>query len=334
MPTLIVNEKGLFVPVEFEAVCSRATVAKMRALGLPTIPAGKSAELARLALDALDELPERLVRIWTQRWDKKHDKARQKLWDEASDEDLRSGALWDVEGDIEALGWFRPRPARATAPSDERSRSDIAEERRRFGPSPHFEGASAEEAGWTALPSIVKGKEQLRAMWRAAGCQGPIRAVGQVYEIGWLEAMRPSLSKKSELWSFDRRREDSQPGEARCWVVCVADGCLDPSGALGPLGRARLYESAAAAQRAGSKLGSGFQVVQVSLSIEAVDRGLGSGPVAGKLAAALCSREAAQIESALERASVDQLRARLAEAEAAQGRAPQKELGAQAKPRL
>lgn len=114
--------------------------------------------------------------------------------------------------------------------------------------------------------------------------------------------------------------ESHNPIEAMCstqsFAIFCGDNFLDQKGYWGPLSRARAFESAAAAQRTANSHGIGdWTVVELSVQLKRVCQSKQEGVIPDKLGAALSYVESKVLEEALEKASIERIKASLAQKE-------------------
>jgi hypothetical protein len=200
---------------------------------------------------------------------------------------------------------------------------------------------------WLAVPGFV-GKSPAKPLeapaltpeglgWVAASALS--RKAAALDELAdFLQIARPKLGgansilKRSAQWTLGEPDEQARIAVVDAFALFMTrptghwqegrDGFLDARGDLSALGSARLFESAAAAMRtvaSRSLHAMNPVVVRVMARAVAIDPATPAGSLSGPMAAVIAAEEARQLRLALEQASVETLRARLSELEAAQG---------------
>lgn len=188
-----------------------------------------------------------------------------------------------------------------------------------------FPASSPKEAGWLDIGLVDKSHGLINQMLLAVG-QPPINAHSLTGAAG--------IKKRSATIIFSEFSEFASLGECASVAVFMTPnpgrehalpGFLDTKGNLGPLSRARLFESAKAAERTLRMVTwtrySTWKAVEISLAAtKALDLpGDASSP---QINQAIAQQEKKTLERALGEASLEALRARVAELEAKAGIAP------------
>lgn len=289
------NDKGLFVPVHPWALISKATVEGLRREVLPSMEGKERAELGA-ALDALEGLPVVPQHLDCTRFDSQFDPAKhdQYLRDAASYQSRRSlGYVREPDRQnavVDAYGWYAPDAPRGASESTVPCRNPQA-------------------AGWLGVGEFAKRADAVNA------ALARIEA-GPIHEFRYKGA-RVAAKRAKEL-TFELVERTEELASADYWLLFnggPGGGFLDPKGRYGPLARARGFESAAAAQRTAKSHGLGnWKVVQGRTELVALESFPGDS-VDDALAAAMARQESMALRKALEGATVDALRERLAQLE-------------------
>ena len=288
----VTNASGLFYAPQQKAVISEASYQKLLSR-LPAIAEPSEREAAEIALAAVGSLP--VFEIYHER-----------------------GPL--DPGHVPKPDYWRPEYAgqqyRDSAPLA--CRGWIAlETPKGASPSAGFIHGSPEECGWTGLAAIERHRGVLEKMLADAGAPKSLAFIGKSGSL---------LLKKASGISFSVVDEEGEIMGSQSVALFhdggVSDsgrllgGFMDSKGRFGPLSRARMFESAAAAGRtAASHRLSNWSAVGVSMTISEVFELKGSTPSA-RLLAAIASKEATDLDKMLGDADIAALRQKLSDIEA------------------
>ena len=181
---------------------------------------------------------------------------------------------------------------------------------------------SPKEAGWLDIGEVARHAKVLVGLLTDIGASS--------LALREFETSLTIIKKKLPEVSFASIDDDVEFSRAMGVALFTGRGFLDSKGIAGPLSRARMFESPAAASRtAKSHRISEWKAMEVSLTVTRAFDLPGDSPQ-DKMSAAIARRESEALDQALNDAGIELLRAKLAELEAAQGvAAPSK-----AKPRL
>ena len=176
------------------------------------------------------------------------------------------------------------------------------------------ESFTPEALGWLAAAAIAKREAQINDV-----CDFLKIARPQIYGAR-------SVLKRSAGWTIAEPDAQKRLSCADSFALFISkangeEGFLDSKGECAPLGGARLFESAEAAQRTISSrriVQWDPVIVRVEARAVAIDPLTAKGRNLGPLGAVIAEEEARQLREALQQASVETLRARLAELEATQ----------------
>jgi hypothetical protein len=280
----IKNDKGLFVDVRAWGLLSVATLSALRLEILPTMPKGDRAPYVE-ALDAMARLPVVKSHLDINRFDSNFDPVA-----EADYLKNKAKKSWTSRPRciMDAYGWLMPEVAKGAS-----SGSGI-------------EFHSAEAAGWLAIGAVANKISWINALLEKAG----IDAVSDSYLRG-----AKSAAKRAKELVFEPIDAFSELAATEAWMLFVGTGFMDDKGNVGPLGRARMFESAKAASKTANARGlHQWKVVKGAVELKALEDFPGDS-VPDKLAQAISMRESELIRQALQSASLDALKTRLAELE-------------------
>lgn len=287
------DAKGFFIQTNPEPLASVQTAAHLREAILPTMAAPGSREAKRFAsaLDALQALPVFEASVELTAADAAFDHAR---WSEGigSGAEAQTGVApchgWHrICGSVGASGWATQTDCR-----------------------------DAKEAGWLDIAAAAESLDLINQMLAKST---PARIIDTRALVNPLKGASTAAKRAAGI-VFEPMPREGQFFEAANYLLFVEDaGYMDGKGGIGPLARARGFETPAAAARAAAAQARSFawKIVEARVSIvKAADHaGDSMGP---RLAAALAQAEARALEQALESASVERLRSRLAQLEALQ----------------
>lgn len=172
--------------------------------------------------------------------------------------------------------------------------------------------SSPKEAGWLDIAEVAKRAGLIDDMLNAVG----IEPIAQGHRF----TGAATVAKKSRDIVFEKIEPTNQYAETESFLLFVAGrGYLDDKGSTGPLSRARGFESAAAAARtAGSRKLSSWKIVKSHVSVTEAIEFKGDSP-SDEMSSAVAYAEAKALARALDTASIEKLRERLAELEAKEG---------------
>lgn len=325
----IKNSKGLFIGLDTRGWVSVETLEGLAKSVVPLM--GESEHVPCLAaLAAVARLPKFTDRLYVGKFDAAFNAGKQadyesmggqhtegvdaKLWV------LTKGAGWArrPSAELECHGWLAPEAPKG-ASSGEGSEC----------PGP-------KEAGWLDVGAAMEGLGWIDKMLERIGMPPvhPRRTRGA-----------KSAKANAKRLVFAPVAEAAELTSALAWAVFIVDtgwlpgqplpgGFIDDKGAVGPLGRARLFESAAAAASSGPARGYGgkWKVARCSVEMLGLEDFKGDA-MGGKLVHALALQEKAALSKALETSSVEDLRGRTQEIDAAgSGERPERGHCAQPKP--
>ena len=176
---------------------------------------------------------------------------------------------------------------------------------------PEAAGCTPEALGWIAAEAIFKREAEFSSLAKRLGIAQP-----DVYGA-------KGIVKKSAAWTIEERSPFERLASAESFAIYLPQsrGFLNDKGSSAPLGGARLFESAEAASRTITSrqlASSGAVVAAVSARVVGLDPVRAVTVDLGPLTGALAHEEARQLREALGAASIEILRQRLAELEAAQ----------------
>jgi len=288
MPQILIqNEKNLFGELSWSALISEVGLARLGAM-LPVI----EQERPDLFADARDfhdlcsALPQSTVFLFCQQ------------------HDLLPGETLHANG-APFYGW---RPARGwIAPTKFIGKSAST--------PPTVTATTPEALGWRAAEIALKREKAFTAVAQYLGITPPSVAGAK------------GLLKKSEKWTIVEHRAHERLASADAFAIYLprSQGYLNDKGSIAVLGGARLFESAEAASRTITSRRLASQdavVVTVEARVKGVDPIIAPSGDLGPLGLALAHEEARQLKEALAQATVESLRARLAELEAIQPATP------------
>jgi hypothetical protein len=172
--------------------------------------------------------------------------------------------------------------------------------------------SSPKESGWLDIAEVAKRAGLIDDMLKAVG----IEPIGEDPRF----TGAATVAKRSKDIVFEKIEPTNQYAETESFLLFVAGrGYLDDKGSTGPLSRARGFESAAAAARtAGSRKLSSWKIVKSQVSVTETVEFKGDSPSV-EMSSAVAYAEAKAMARALDSASIEKLRERLAELEAKEG---------------
>jgi hypothetical protein len=284
--------EGMFVELEPMGLASVAAIAAIRKERLPALE-GKDREAAERALEAIEALPVIQANIRYGPMDAGYDAdlARRDAADAA-----KGKSTWSSRhnaGLAPCHGWM--------APSGPKAASAI-------------EGVacgSPEEAGWLAVGGVVKHRWILGSLLHAVQAPG-------LDERKLKGAM--AAGKRAEAVFFEPVDEQGEMASCEAWALFVKkghgdkaqSGFFDAKGNVGPLSRARMFESAKAAAKTAMAHGfSAWKVAKASVGLVALESFPGDSSENDKLAGAMALRDAAALDKALEEAGMERLREKI-----------------------
>lgn len=281
----IKSDKGLFVEVRLWGLVTPSTLAGLRSEVLPSL-SPRERDVCEKALDAVEKLPLVSSSMDVFRFDPEFDP---QLDDEYQRGKLRRGWASRPRATMESHGWMAPETAKGASSGE------------------GIECSNAQKAGWMDIASVVSQMGWIDMMLRRAGLD-PIAE--KRYRGGKTAARRAKELKFEPIDDF------CELASTESWMLFVRAGFLDDKGSVGPLGRARMFESAKAASKTANARGlSEWKVVKASVELKAMENFPGDS-VPDKLAQAISMREAELIRQALQSASMESLKSRLAQLEA------------------
>ena len=185
-------------------------------------------------------------------------------------------------------GWMAPEPAKGASSGE------------------GIECPNPQSAGWLGIGSVVAHISWIDMMLRKAKLD-PISEYR--YKGG------KTAGKRAKELIFEPIDAFSELASTEAWMLFVKNGFLDDKGSVGPLGRARMFESAKAASKTANARGlKQWKVVKGSVELKSLEDFPGDS-VPDKLAQAIAMRESELLRQALQSASVEVLQKRLSELE-------------------
>lgn len=171
---------------------------------------------------------------------------------------------------------------------------------------------SPKEAGWLDIDEVAKRSGLIDDMLKTVG----IEPIGDDPRFSGAA----TVAKRSKDIVFEKIEPTNQYAETESFLLFVGGrGYLDDKGSTGPLSRARGFESAAAAARtAGSRKLSSWKIVKSQVSVTETIEFKGDTH-SDEMSGAVAYAEAKAMARALDSASIEKLRERLAELEAKEG---------------
>lgn len=270
------NSKGLFLDLRSNGVMTEVVYRHLRDIHAPGIQDPKIRAKCLEALDCVAELP--LMEDYMPLCSLDHVLAS------GSASSRRESMGW-----ASAYGWLRPGAARGAS-----SNSGVT-------------ARSAKEAGWEAIQRVEKVKSTLNKMLIEAGASAL-----EPSAFGGLSG----LKKTMESLVFEPVDENQERAGCEACALFVGSnppGYLDSKGRVGPLARARMFESAEAAGRTARSQGvSNWKAVGVAMSVTRQFDVTGDSPQEA-LSAVIAQREAEELNLALEAAGVERLKKKLEE---------------------
>lgn len=298
------NDKGLFVPVHQHPLLSKATVDGIRREIWPAMEGKAKIDLGA-ALDALESLPVFTQHINCTRFDAlfdpvKHEQYMKKVVENRtrhrpSYEQSYLNIPNRQSERVDCYGWYAPDTARGA------SGSVVA-------------CSNAQAAGWLSVGAFAKHIDVVNGVL----VQIESDPVNKFFYRGAHLA-----SKRAQELVFELVEHTEEFSCADYWLVfngatSAGGGFLDTKGRYGPLARARGFESAVAAKLAAkSRKMSQWKVVQGRTELVALMTFPGDS-VADTLAAAMSRQESMALSKALDTATIEALKSRLAQLEAVQ----------------
>lgn len=281
----LTNAQGLFYPFYLAPIMAQETTQKIRAKYLPSVTDPEEREALLNALELVEALPVIETVV------------RMK----------GAGKSKTVNAFKKAYGWLSLGSPESQSP-------------------PHpFPASSHKEAGWLDIGLIGKRHALINKMLRGIG--EPDINPHSLTGAG-------NIKKRAASITFSEIAEFASLGESTSVAVFmtpnqgqeyILPGFLDSKGGLGPLSRARLFESAKAAERTlrmtSLTRSSAWKAVEVSLAAtKALDMPGDTNTQA--ISQAIAQQESKALARALAEASLETLRARVLELEADAGIAP------------
>lgn len=181
-----------------------------------------------------------------------------------------------------------------------------------------IEESSVEELGWGTVKLIAQ----------------KIATLAEIYQFlnlfdlaADLKSSAAKMKQKEKKITFTPYNPTADLVSSKAFAVFAAyksyygptEGFVDASGNLGPITRARLFESEAAAKRVGNRYAQGaWHPVEINMTLSKICAVEGSIPN-NTLQGAVAAKEAQELNRILEEAGIERLREKLAEMEALAG---------------
>lgn len=287
----IKNAKGLFLQPDVNGIMSEETYRHLREVHLPSIADDKVRAQRAQALDAIAELP-LMEEVWIGLTPVDSDYVPQK-------KSNQTGQSYSYENHkhVKGYGWVSLGAAKGASDGD------------------GISAGNPREAGWEAIPKVLKSRAVIDEMLKAVGGQ----PLDDYFAFRGVSGIKRAIATAV----FEEIDTDRELARSEAFALFVGSGYLDSKGRGGPLARARMFESAAAASRtAGSQGWSDWKVVQVGVSVTAQVEMKGDTPQPA-LAGVIAKLEAEALDKALADAGIERLKQKLAELLAERSEAPE-----------
>lgn len=283
----IQNLKGLFVPLNAQVIVSVESLDGLSKQVADSADPEKK-ERGEAALAALRALPVVKGYLYYSAFDKGFNPVAHREY-----QTEKATKRWASRpgGQVAAYGWWQPGTAQNSS-------------------SEGYPVADAQSAGWLAVGKALEQSYEINQLLKSIELDSTPQCV-------WKGAK--SVSKRAKELAFEPVDVADEMSQADAWLLFAgADnkgGFVDDKGARGPLARARMFESASAAARTASahRL-SNWKVAKAWVVLRSLETFPGDN-VDDRLASAIARREAAVLHEALQGATMEELRSRLAELE-------------------